>query len=173
MSPVQTPALTITNVTLRILIVLNWAMFAATLFLLIAPFTRDWITSALDLAPSPAAERVVFGLRTIGVIGLITVPLYHLIFVRLLAMVGTARAGDPFVNANGRRLQQIGWALVGLQACGLLIGGIVRAISTKSHPVNIHAGMSIAGCLAILLCFVLARVFAEGARMRDELAGTV
>jgi hypothetical protein len=46
-------------------------------------------------------------------------------------------------------------------------------ITTPAHPINISAGPSIAGLLAILLTFVLARVFAEGARMRDDLEGTV
>jgi hypothetical protein len=33
--------------------------------------------------------------------------------------------------------------------------------------------LSTSGWLAVILLFVLARVFAEGATMRDDLAGTV
>lgn len=55
----------------------------------------------------------------------------------------------------------------------LVIGGIAKAVSTASHPVGIDAGFSIAGWLAVLLTFVLARVFAEGAHMRAEVEGTV
>ena len=37
----------------------------------------------------------------------------------------------------------------------------------------LDAGFSINGWLAVLLTFVLARVFAEGALMREDLEGTV
>ena len=46
-------------------------------------------------------------------------------------------------------------------------------MSTPAHPLNLDAGFSINGWLAVLLTFLLARVFAEGALMRDDLAGTV
>jgi hypothetical protein len=46
-------------------------------------------------------------------------------------------------------------------------------VSTRENPLHLDAGFSITGWLAVLLTFVLARVFAEGARMRDELEGTV
>jgi uncharacterized protein YacL len=129
--------------------------------------------SSLNLSPSPEAERVIFGMRAIAVIGLMLVPIYHFILTRLLAIVGTVRAGDPFVAANAARLHRIGWALLVLQGFALVIGLIVKTISTPAHPVNISAGPSIAGLLAVLLTFLLARVFAEGARMRDDLEGTV
>jgi hypothetical protein len=112
-------------------------------------------------------------MRGIAVIGLVTIPLYHLILTRLLAIVGTVRAGDPFVIANAGRLQAIAWVLIALQVLALAIAIIVRIISTPAHPINISAGPSIAGLLAILLTFILARVFAEGALMRDDLEGTV
>jgi len=55
----------------------------------------------------------------------------------------------------------------------MIIGGIGEAISTRQHPVDLDAGFSINGWLAVLLTFVLARVFAEGALMREDLEGTV
>jgi hypothetical protein len=54
-----------------------------------------------------------------------------------------------------------------------MIGGIARFISTPDHPVHLDAGFSINGWLAVILTFVLARVFAEGALMREDLEGTV
>jgi hypothetical protein len=54
-----------------------------------------------------------------------------------------------------------------------VVAAIVRVISTPAHPVHIQAGFSINGWLAVLLTFLLARVFAEGARMREDLEGTV
>lgn len=173
MSASYSAALPIARVMLRILIVLNWLVAAGALVLLFALPHERWILASLELAPGPEATRIVWGMRGIAVIGLITIPLYHLILTRLLAIVDTARDGDPFVAANAARLQSIAWQLIGLQILGLAIAMIVKQISTRAHPINISAGPSIAGLLAILLMFVLARVFAEGARMRDDLEGTI
>lgn len=166
-------ALPITHAMLRFLIVANWVTGAGIVILLFAMPTRQWILSALELAPSPDAERVVAGLRAIAVVGIASIPLYYVILKRLLAIVETVRAGDPFLGANASRLQAIAWALLGLQLLGLVVGVITSAISTPAHPVDIDAGFSVGGWLAVLLTFLLARVFAQGAHMRDDLQGTV
>jgi len=166
-------ALPIAYVVLRVLVLLNWLMGALIIVLLAATPNREWIISALDLSPSLETERVIMGLRAIALIGLATIPINYLILRRLLAMVETVRVGDPFVATNAARLQMIAWALLALQLLGLVIAAIAKAISTPAHPVNLDAGFSINGWLAVLLTFVLARVFAEGAQMRDDLEGTV
>ena len=166
-------ALPIASAVLRILIAVNWLSGAAIFALLVAVPNRRWIMSALELSPSPEAERVILGLRAIAVVGLVTIPLNDLILRRLLAIIGTVRAGNPFVAANAQRLQGIGWALVLLQLLSLVIGAIAKAVSTPAHPLHLDAGFSISGWLAVLLTFLLARVFAEGTHMREDLEGTV
>jgi len=113
------------------------------------------------------------GMRAIAAVGLVAIPLHYLVLRRLLAIVETVRAGDPFVAANASRLQAIAWALLALQLLSLLIGAIAKAVSTPAHPLHLQAGFSISGWLAVLLTFLLARVFAEGALMREDLEGTV
>jgi Protein of unknown function (DUF2975) len=166
-------ALPIAHVVLRILIVVNWLSGAAILTLLVAMPTRRWIMSALELVPSPEADRLIVGLHAIAVLGLFATPMYYIALKRLLAIVETVRTGDPFVGANAHRLQAIAWALLALQLLSLVIGAIVRTVSTPAHPLDIDAGFSISGWLAVLLTFLLARVFAEGTLMREELEGTV
>ncbi len=166
-------ALPIAHVVLRILVVLNWITCAAILVLLIAMPNREWIISAFDLSPSLEADRVVFGLRAIAMIGLATVPLNYLVLKRLLAIVDTVRAGDPFVAANASRLQTIAWSLLALQLLSVVIAAIAKSISTPAHPVDLDAGFSINAWLAVLLTFLLARVFAAGTLMREDLEGTV
>ena len=129
--------------------------------------------SSLELSPGAEADRVVMGLRTIAVLGLVGILMNYVVFKRLLAIVATVRAGDPFVPVNALHLQETAWALLALQLLGLMIAAIVRHISTPEHPININAGFSANGWLAVLLTFVLARVFAEGAFMREDLEGTV
>ena len=166
-------ALPIAYVVLRILIVVNWLGGAAILALLVVIPNEQWIMSAFKLSPSPEAERLVMGLRAVAVLGLAVVPLNFVVLQRLLAIVETVRAGDPFVAANASRLQAIAWMLLTLQLLSLVVGAIVRAISTPAHPLDIDAGFSINGWLAVLLTFLLARVFAQGALMREDLEGTV
>jgi hypothetical protein len=165
--------LPIAHVVLRILIVLNWLMAAAIVALLVALPNEQWIMRAFKLTPSPDAARLVMGLRAIAVLGLAATPLTHAVLKRLLAIVETVRAGDPFVAANAERLQAIAWALLWLQLVSMVIGGIAKAVSTPAHPVKLDAGFSINGWLAVLLTFLLARVFAEGTLMREDLEGTV
>src|SRR5687767_2998588 len=94
-----TAALPIAHVVLRVLIVVNWLAGAAILVLLVAMPTRQWIMSSLELSPSPEADRVILALRSIAVLGLVAIPLNYVVLRRLLAIVETVRAGDPFVAA--------------------------------------------------------------------------
>jgi hypothetical protein len=166
-------ALPIAYVALRVLIVLNWLMVPVILVLLFVVPNEQWIMSSLDLSPSPEAKRLVMGLRAIAALGLVAIPLYHVVLKRLLAIVETVRAGDPFVGANAGRLQSIAWTLLTLQLLSLVIGAIVKAVSIPGHPLTIDAGFSVNGWLAVLFAFLLARVFAAGTLMRDDLEGTV
>ena len=163
----------IAYVVLRILLVINLLGGAAILALLLVMPNEQWIMSAFKLSPSPEAERLVMGLRAIAVLGLVAIPLNHLVLKRLLAIVETVRRDDPFVAANASRLQAIAWVLLALNLLSIVIGEIAKAVSTAAHPLNLDAGFSINGWLAVLLTFVLARVFAEGALMRKDVAGTV
>jgi Protein of unknown function (DUF2975) len=158
---------------LRILVVLNWLMGAAILALLLVMPNERWIMAAFKLTPSPEAERLVMGLRAVAVLGLVSIPLNYGILKKLLAIVETVRAGDPFVAPNAERLRAIAWALLTLQVLGMVIGAIGKFISSPAHPVHLNAGFSINGWLAVLLTFLLARVFAVGTHMRDDLEGTV
>jgi len=166
-------ALPIAHVALRVLIVLNWLYGAAILALLVVLPNEKWIMAAFKLSPSPEAERLVMGLRAIAVLGLVTIPLYYVVLKRLLAIVETVRGGDPFVAANASRLQAIAWVLLALNLLSIVIGVIAKTVSTPAYPLHIDAGFSISGWLAVLLTFLLARVFAEGALMREDLEGTV
>jgi hypothetical protein len=173
-TPTPPPAaLPIAYFVLRILIVVNWLLGAGILALLVVMPNERWIMEAFKLQPSPDAERLIIGLRAVATLGLVTIPLNYAILKRLLAIVETVRAGDPFVAANAVRLQAIAWALLALQLLSIVIAAIGKAVSTPTHPVHLNAGFSITGWLAVLLTFLLARVFAEGTLMREDLEGTV
>jgi hypothetical protein len=166
-------ALPIAYVVLRILVVGNWLMAAMILVLLLATPNEQWIMSAFDLSPSADTDWLIVALQACAVLGLATIPLNYAILTRLLAVIETVRAGDPFVAANARRLEVIARALLALQLLSIVIGTIGKAVSTPAHPVDLDAGFSLNGWLAVFLTFLLARVFAAGTMMRDDLEGTV
>src|SRR5258706_15993778 len=122
-------ALPIAYVMLRILIVVNWLGGAAILALLVVMPNEQWIMAAFKLSPSPEAERLVMGLRAIAALGLVATPLNYVVLKRLLAIVETGRAGDPFVAANAARLQTIAWVLLTLHPLSIVIGAIAKAVS--------------------------------------------
>jgi hypothetical protein len=171
----QTPsaALPIAHVALRVLIVVNWLFGVGLIILLFVMPNEKWIVSAFKLSPSPETERVIIAMQAMAWMGLLSVPLNYGVLKRLLAIVETVRAGDPFLAANAQRLQVIPWLLFTVQLLSMVIGGVARSVSTAARPIDVDAGFSINGWLAVLLTFLLARVFAEGARMRDDLEGTV
>ena len=164
----------VARVALRIVIVLNWLFGATILALLIAALVAEqWTFTALGISPSSQIRSMIVGLRAIAALGVVAVPLNDAVLRRLLAIVDTVRSGDPFVAANADRLQVIAWSLLALQLLSLVVGGIGKAISTPAHPLHLDAGFSTSGWLAVLLTFILARVFAAGALMREDLEGTV
>jgi hypothetical protein len=172
--PISSSAvLPIAYLLLRILVVVNWLGGAAILALLVVMPNEQWIMAAFKLSPSPEAERLVMGLRAIAVLGLAVVPLNHAVLKRLIAIVETIGGGDPFVAANASRLRAIAWVLLALNLISIVIGAIAKTVSTPAHPLHLDAGFSINGWLVVLLTFLLARVFADGALMREALKGTV
>ena len=167
-------ALPIAYAGLRILIVLNWIYGAIVLAILVGMLASEqWMMTALGVPPSAQSGPLIVGMRAIAALGLVAVPLNLAVLNRLVAMVQSVRAHDPFVVANAFRLQAIAWFLLAQQMLSLVIGLIGKSVSTPGHPLHLDAGFSPSGWLAVILTFVLARVFAEGTLMREDLEGTV
>jgi hypothetical protein len=167
-------ALPIAYVVLRILIILNWIYAAVLIGLLTFSFANEsFFMRALKLGSPAEDPALVIGVRAVAALGILTVPFNLAMLRRMLAMVDTVRAGDPFVAANAYRLNAIAWILLALQIISSIIWAIGKAVSTPAHPLHLDAGLSPAGWLAVVMTFVLARVFAEGTLMREDLEGTV
>ena len=91
---------------------------------------------------------------------------------RLRRVFATLIAGRPFDLGNVRRLQQIGAALLALELAGYAIA--VTAPSALGAARRSHGdGANVSGWFAILVVFVLAEVFREGARLQAEAELTV
>jgi hypothetical protein len=164
--------LSLTRGFLRLLVALNLGMGILILILLIASLLAEtWVMNALGVPPGDAG--MIRRGRLIMLLGIGAVPLAHLVLSRLLAIVETVRTGDPFVAGNAARLRGIAWAVLGLELLHLAVGAVAAAVSTEAAPLDVDWSFSPTRWLAVLLLFVLAGVFEQGARMRADLEGTV
>ena len=168
------PVLSVAWVALRTLMVLNWVYGVLILgFLLVSFLAAEWIWRALGVGSITGHEGLIAGMRSIMAIGIASVPIGFVFFRELLRIVESVRAGEPLTIANAARLKVIAWALLALEVLHIVVVAIAAAVSTREVPLRISGNFNITGWLAILLLFVLAQVFLEGARMHDELEGTV
>lgn len=95
-------------------------------------------------------------------------------FLRLLrGIVTSVGAHDPFAPANARRLAMMGWLTVGIEALAGLVTLLGNVASRVVHEATLDFSIDPGGLLLAIVLFILARVFREGARMRDDLEGTV
>jgi DUF2975 family protein len=167
-------ALGLSRIVLRLLIKLNWLIGVGILALLIASLVApQFVMTGLGVPPTATNAAFSLGMRLIMVVGIAAVPITHTVLARLLAIVDTVTAGDPFVLENAARLQTIAWAVLALEALHLVVVIVAASVSTPQTPLDVGSRLSLTRWLAILLLFVLARVFEQGARMRDDLEGTV
>jgi hypothetical protein len=170
MRPPTSDVLSVSHRVLRILIPVNWLFGAAILALLIGTFLAEaWVMRALGAE----GDRLLWGGRLIMVMGIAAVPIVNVFYARLLSIVETVRSGNPFVSENASRLQTIAWAVLALELMRLVIVGIAHSVSTPARPLDIDWDLSATPWLAVLLLFVLARVFDHGVRIREDLEGTV
>lgn len=173
-APALPSALAIARATLQVLIPLNLIIGALILALLIASLLdAQTVFNALGAWPSSGDHPMTGGMRAIMLVGIAAVACTHRILDPLREIVDTVRDGDPFAGANARRLQGIAWAVLGLELLRATNAIIAGTISTPATPIDIGWGLNFTRWLTVLLLFVLARVFAHGTHLRDDLEGTV
>jgi hypothetical protein len=63
--------------------------------------------------------------------------------------------------------------VLGLELINLLIGAVAAGSASSAQPLDVDWSFSVTPWIAVLLLFVLARVFDQGARMRADIEGTV
>lgn len=169
MNQTSTRALGAARPVIQGLTVLN-LLYAASIVVLLASsfFVAGWPERPLGYDPV-ANPQAAAGLRAIMVIGVIAAGIVHTILRRLLAIVDSVRGGDPFVLHNARHLEAIAWSVLAIELLRLAVIAIAAA---ALEPTRL-GGFTLAPWLAVLLLFVLSGVFAQGARMRADLEGTV
>jgi Protein of unknown function (DUF2975) len=100
---------------------------------------------------------------------------------QLWGLLRSARQGDPFTTANVRRLRTFGWLLLlGWPLVAYLTTNLKAALADTAPPV-VTSGLGpslLAPPIPLALVFglavlVLAEVFANGLRLREDVEGTI
>jgi hypothetical protein len=174
MSERSKDSLSLSRGVLHLLVALNQLLGLLILALLAASLIAEGpVFEALGVELTGNDSTLVLGMRLIMVIGIVSVPFAHVVLTRLLAIVETVGAGSPFVTDNALRLRKIAWAFLGLELLKFGVGAVAAVASSETQPLDLDWSFSVTRWLAVLLLFVLARVFEEGTQMREDLEGTV
>ena len=135
-------------------------------------FPAQFATLLIPQNPGTDVRSAMTGLRLLMLLGIAMAVATDRLLAALAQIIASACAGDPFISANARRLQTIGWALLVLQLLDIP-GAIIERFFPGLGSGAPNGTFSLGGWMAVLMVFVLSRVFAVGSTMRDELEGTV
>jgi hypothetical protein len=135
------------------------------LILLLISFDPQILPPAVQVhldvsAPVSAFELLGVELYAIGVI---------VIVQRMRRIFGAMTAGDPFHPDNVRRLRIIGLVLALLEIDRYVFAAIGHLLHAKGDG----GGLNVTAWFAVLVIFVLAEVFREGARLRRDAELTI
>lgn len=112
--------------------------------------------------PVLAGGLAAAGLYCVGVL---------LIVGALRRIFATLTAGDPFHPENVRRLRLIGLTLAGLELGRYGVWAVSKWVLPGVH--RVEPTFSLTAWFSVLVVFVLAEVFREGARLRREAELTI
>lgn len=91
----------------------------------------------------------------------------------LYRIIGTVGEGDPFVPVNAERLHAMAWIAIAVHVVAVPMAVIANWVEDVTRDAHFKFELPLAGLFLALVLFVLARVFREGTRMREDLEGTV
>lgn len=162
------------HLVLGILNVLNWALGV--------PFVLLFAFLAIEPSALPSQIATEFDPRETGAlvrwlwvacaVSILTVPLAHIIFTRLRRMIRDAEKGDAFSPASIGSLRTIALCMLGI-GVGDLAFGLTSIDVSEQTGEYLGWSPSLSIWLVSGLLLVLARIFAEGLAMREDLEGTV
>ena len=140
------------------------------------------IALAINFSPWLANKFIILGVSNQAIVRrvifayLLLIALYiaAIMFIvsRLRRIFATLTAGDPFDPENVRRLRTIGLMLAALEV-GRYPVAVGAAMIAPSEMIRARMGVNLTAWFAVLVVFVLAEVFREGARLRREAELTI
>jgi len=164
-------ALGLSRLLLRVFVVFNLAMGAVLVAGFVGSFVFEGVVSRWMRSEGIDVSLMLPTLRVWLLLSLPFVAAMHVLLTKTLEILKTVRMGGPFVAENAARLRIMAWCLLAMQVLHLANGVMVK-ISTAAGA-RMDWSFTLTGWLAVLLLFVLAGVFEEGARLRADLEAMI
>lgn len=156
-----------------VLDVIFFALWAALAALLVASLLALLLPGDLDVWREFDAHGARGPMLSAGLLAFalyVAVVLFIIERVRRIFM--TLTAGDPFHPDNVARLRSIGFALAALELINY-VTNLVSGWVFRDQFKSVHFPFNPTAWFAVLVVFVLAEVFREGARLRREAELTI
>ena len=118
-------------------------------------------------------DALIWSFVAIMAFGLAILFCGYRMLLLLRRIVDSLAEGDPFVPQNAERLRTMAWLTIAAQLIGVPAAVLGSWIAITLKNVDFDFGVSLGGLLLALTLFILARVFRQGAAMREDLEGTV
>ena len=174
------------KIALDVVHVLLWLLLVCLLLgllgaLVAQPFVASQVIGDVSINGETDPERIRDMIRSPlipGAIAATAVYVAGLVFIvgRLRRVFVTLTQGDPFQPMNVRRLRLIGFTLAGIELFSYLVRAMLGWWKAQAHldvNLDIVQGFDLTVWFAVLVVFVLAEVFREGARLRREAELTI
>ena len=135
-----------------------------------------WLVPNHIIIDETTITRTAFGAITAILAMILVGAILAILFLRqIIAIVDSVKIGSPFVPENAKRLRKAAWLVLAVEGLALVAGSIgawIHAMIPKAKA-DIDIDLSFGWLLTALLLFILARVFDQGARLADDVEGTV
>ncbi len=150
------------------------AIVAAIAFALAVPVILIWHDRTIAwVVGQGAPPATIWALALIPALTTAIAVLSFYFMRHLYRLIGTVGQGDPFVPDNAVRLRFMGWISVAVHVVAIPLSALAKWTQSVTHDVHFAMDLPLAGLFLALILFILARVFREGTRMREDLEGTV
>lgn len=168
----------ILSVVLRIVFVVAWIV-AVTLPLVFLAylFQKPILDAANQLDGVDVTSEGYLLAEMVTLIGIfIGAVMFIVVSSRLISVLKSIRAGQPFAPENGERFMEIAkWVFFAevAKACVFIAGGLIAAATPLAWGDSVSIELAMTNLLGAGIALVLAEVFREGARLREEQELTV
>jgi len=150
-------------------VALGALLLGGVVILIFQPLTTGVSLNIEGVNPATVSDLINKPQALAGLIFIIAAYIGVLIVVlnRLRRVFETLIVGDPFRPQNVARLRVVGFALIALEALGYIVHRVTDMF-VPGRARGFSLSVNLTGWFAILVVFVLAEVFREGARLRQD-----
>lgn len=166
--------LSVTRVAIHAVSAICWlGILAALCALPVVYLDRSWLLRLAGVNTTGTHEPL-FLYFCLGLAAIVLLLAIGLVFLRHLdRFVRAVHGGHPFAHGHALRLRRMAWLMLGMESLSILIGLYANWMGPGFAWMEVGGGLSITGLIAVLMLFVMARVFAAGSAMREDLDGVV